>query len=43
MVVSGMANRNFSLATECEPCTERPTPPPMSMPSISEIHGLAKR
>ncbi len=43
MVVSGMANRNFSLATECEPWTDMPTPPPMSMPSISEIHGLGKR
>ena len=25
-----MANRNFSLATECEPCADRPTPPPMN-------------
>ena len=41
LVVSGMANRKRSVATRCEPCTESPTPPPMSMPSMNEIHGLA--
>ncbi len=32
---SGMANEKRSPATRCEPCTESPTPPPMTMPSIS--------
>ena len=41
MVVSGMAKRYFSVTTECEPCADRPTPPPMLMPSIKEIQGLA--
>eukprot|EP00968_Pinguiococcus_pyrenoidosus_P006707 scaffold442_cov268-Pinguiococcus_pyrenoidosus.AAC.115 len=30
--VSGMANMVFSLATRTRPCTEAPTPPPMTMP-----------
>ena len=31
--VSGMAIVVFSVSTQCEPCTDRPTPPPMVMPS----------
>ncbi len=32
MEVSGIANRKLSPATRCEPCTETPAPPPITMP-----------
>jgi hypothetical protein len=35
MPVSGMAKDSRSDATRWLPCTETPTPPPMTMPSIS--------
>ena len=35
MPTSGMAKEKRSPATRCEPCTDTPTPPPITMPSIS--------
>ena len=43
MKTSGMAKTVVSEATQCEPLTERPAPPPMVMPWVSAIHGLRKR
>ena len=35
MPTSGMANTQRSLATLRDPCRKRPTPPPMTTPSIN--------
>src|SRR2546421_1255044 len=42
MPTSGIAKENRSPATRCEPCTETPTPPPITMPSISATYGLGR-
>ena len=42
MPVSGIANNAFSLTTRCEPWTETPTPPPITIPSISATYGFVK-
>ena len=40
MPTSGIANEKRSPATRCDPCTDTPTPPPITMPSISATYGL---
>ena len=37
--VSGMAKSVLSVATRTWPCTDSPTPPPITMPSSSETIG----
>ena len=40
MAVSGMAICVVSVTTRCEPCTDRPMPPPITMPFMMATYGL---
>lgn len=43
IAVSGIATRERSVTTRTSPWADTPTPPPITMPSMSATYGLGKR